>query len=109
MLLVSAGQDASKYDPLGRMCVSADGFRAMAATVRELADRLCNGRLVLFQEGGYSHVYIPFAVLAILEAVSGLKTDVPDPFRPAVDVLQPWQRDTVEAVVRTQRAFWKVP
>ena len=79
----------------------------MAGIVRDLADRLCNGRLVLFQEGGYSHVYIPFATLAILEEVSGLKTGVQDPFRPAVDALQPWQRDAVEAAVRTQRAFWK--
>jgi acetoin utilization deacetylase AcuC-like enzyme len=108
VILVSAGQDPSKYDPLGRMCVSAAGFRVMATTVRRLADRLCGGRLILFQEGGYSHVYIPFATLAILEAVCGINTGVSDPFRPAHDTLADWQRQAVDAVVTTQRQFWKM-
>ena len=109
LILVSAGQDPSKYDPLGRMCVSAAGFRSMATIIHDLADRLCGGRLVLFQEGGYSHIYIPFATLAIVEAVSGIATGVSDPFRPAYDTLQDWQRQAVESVVSTQKQFWKLP
>lgn len=108
LILVSAGQDPNKYDPLGRMCVSAAGFRMMAETMTRLADRLCQGRLVLFQEGGYSHVYIPFATLAIIEAISGLTTGIQDPFRPGYDTLQEWQRHAVEAVISTQKEFWKL-
>ena len=80
----------------------------LATSMRTLADRLCAGRLVLFQEGGYSHVYIPFATLAILEAVSGITTGVTDPFRPAYDMLQDWQRQAVAAVIATQQQFWKL-
>jgi acetoin utilization deacetylase AcuC-like enzyme len=109
LLLVSAGQDANKYDPLGRMCVSAAGFRVMAQAMRDLADRVCDGRLVLFQEGGYSHVYLPFATLAIVEAVSGIRTGVDDPFRPAEYDLLAWQRDAVDNVVTAQKSFWRLP
>ncbi len=35
------------------MQVSSRGFRAFAATLRALADELCEGRLVLTLEGGY--------------------------------------------------------
>jgi acetoin utilization deacetylase AcuC-like enzyme len=72
LILVSAGQDPSAADPLGRMSVTTEGFRWMASRVRAAADELCDGRLVLLQEGGYSADHLPFCVLAIVEAVAGL-------------------------------------
>jgi acetoin utilization deacetylase AcuC-like enzyme len=54
LILVSCGFDAHRDDPLASMQVSGDGFRAMTACVRELADTLCGGRLVLLLEGGYA-------------------------------------------------------
>jgi acetoin utilization deacetylase AcuC-like enzyme len=73
LLLVSAGQDASAADPLGRMSVTADGFRSMTERVRNAAETLCEGRLVVVQEGGYSAEHLPFCVLAILEAMASLE------------------------------------
>jgi hypothetical protein len=81
----------------------------MATTMQRLAERLCNGRLVLFQEGGYSHVYISFAALAIVEAISGLRTGVTDPFCMASDTLPEWQWQAVEQLVATHKHFWKLP
>jgi acetoin utilization deacetylase AcuC-like enzyme len=54
LILVSCGFDAHRDDPLAAMQVSGEGFRAMAACVRKLADDLCGGRLVLLLEGGYA-------------------------------------------------------
>ena len=53
LLVIACGQDASQYDPNGRMSVTMAGFRDLGAAARELADRHCDGRLVLVQEGGY--------------------------------------------------------
>lgn len=53
IILVSAGQDVYHYDPLGAMSVSHQGFANMARYVREIADCYCEGRVVLFLEGGY--------------------------------------------------------
>ena len=63
---------------------------------------------VLFQEGGYRHVYIPCATLAIVEAVSGLRTGVTNRLRRASDTLQEWQRQAVAQVVATREHFWKL-
>lgn len=52
-LLVSAGFDASEYDPLAHMRVTAEGFLWMSRQLRRAADRLCQGRLVSVLEGGY--------------------------------------------------------
>jgi acetoin utilization deacetylase AcuC-like enzyme len=53
LVLVSAGFDAHERDPLGQMRVTTPGFTWMTATLRDLADDLCGGRLALVTEGGY--------------------------------------------------------
>jgi acetoin utilization deacetylase AcuC-like enzyme len=94
LIVLSSGQDAGACDPLGRMSVTADGFRAMTGQLAGLADRVCDGRLVAVQEGGYSLDHMPFCVLATIEALAGLnpaldrdpvEMDVPSGVSPAQD------------------------
>lgn len=81
LLLVGCGFDANAMDPFGRMMVTADGFRAMAAIVAAAADELCEGRLAMVLEGGYAPLYVPFCGLATLEELAGVRTGVEDPYR----------------------------
>jgi acetoin utilization deacetylase AcuC-like enzyme len=53
LVLVSAGFDAHVRDPLAGMRVTADGFTAMNALLRSIAEEHCDGRLVALTEGGY--------------------------------------------------------
>jgi acetoin utilization deacetylase AcuC-like enzyme len=69
MLLVSAGFDAHHDDPLAAMRVTGEGFAAMAAIVRALADDVCGGRLAYFLEGGYSISGLREGAGAVLDAV----------------------------------------
>jgi acetoin utilization deacetylase AcuC-like enzyme len=69
VLLVSAGFDAHRDDPLGGMQMSGEGFAAMAAIVRSLADEVCGGRLAYFLEGGYSIPGLRQGTGAVLDAV----------------------------------------
>jgi acetoin utilization deacetylase AcuC-like enzyme len=97
LLLVSAGQDAGAFDPLGRMSVTTEGFRALAAGVARLADELCDGRLVLFHEGGYSLEHLPLCDVAIVEALAGLPASfATDPLEPDV---APDLRDAERAAI----------
>ncbi|VVM04781.1 histone deacetylase family protein [Methylacidimicrobium tartarophylax] len=52
-VLVSAGFDAHRDDPLGNLLLSEEGFAEMTTLIREVADRHCRGRLVSVLEGGY--------------------------------------------------------
>src|SRR5436853_981578 len=54
LILVSAGFDAHWNDPLGQMNISTAGFARLTEIIIQLAQQLCNGRLVMVQEGGYS-------------------------------------------------------
>lgn len=106
LILVSSGLDALIRDPNGRMMLHSDSFRAMTRSVREAAERLCGGRLVLCHEGGYSPVAAPFAGLAILEELSGMRSSTTDPFLDAAirqpgQFLQQHQRVAVEHALRT--------
>ena len=43
------------------------------------ADRVCGGRLMMCHEGGYDASTVPYMGLAVLEELSGIKTDIDDP------------------------------
>ncbi|MEQ9454014.1 MAG: histone deacetylase [Phycisphaeraceae bacterium] len=52
-ILISAGFDAAEGDPLAHMNVTTEGFRWMTRQAKQLAEQLCDGRLVSVLEGGY--------------------------------------------------------
>ena len=52
-ILVSAGFDAHRRDPLAQIELSDDAFAWLTAETLALANRVCNGRLVSTLEGGY--------------------------------------------------------
>jgi acetoin utilization deacetylase AcuC-like enzyme len=74
IVLVSAGQDAHKDDPLGGMRLTRDGFGAMAGVVKGIANNCCSGRLAAVLEGGYNLGAQAEAIVAELRAFQG---DVP--------------------------------
>ena len=53
-VLISAGFDAHRDDPLGGMNVTPAGFARLTRMVKELAGQCCQGRIVSLLEGGYS-------------------------------------------------------
>ncbi|SNS50044.1 class II histone deacetylase [Tropicimonas sediminicola] len=91
-IIVACGFDASAVDPLSRMLASAETFRAMTQRLRAAAEDLCDGRLVLVHEGGYSEVYVPFCGHAVLEALSDAPVAAPDPLAETVAARQPGPR-----------------
>ncbi len=76
LIIIACGYDANAMDPLARMQLHSDSFRAMTEQVQQAADRLCGGKLVMVHEGGYAESYVPFCGLAVMEALSGIRTEV---------------------------------
>ncbi len=79
LILIASGVDASARDPLGRMLCSAETYRAMTEALLMAASDLCEDRLIVCHEGGYAPTHAPFCALAILETLSGHRTDIIDP------------------------------
>jgi len=76
-VLVSAGFDAHARDPLGEMAVSERGFAAMCTGLRRLAEKHCEGRLVLVLEGGYDLAGLEASCRACLEVLTGHNEEFP--------------------------------
>jgi acetoin utilization deacetylase AcuC-like enzyme len=53
LVLISAGFDAHREDPLASMNVTEDGYERMTHLVRDIAERYSEGRIVSLLEGGY--------------------------------------------------------
>jgi acetoin utilization deacetylase AcuC-like enzyme len=71
VLVLSAGFDAWRSDPLGGMRVTAEGFRAWGDWLRALAAEVCGGRVLAVLEGGYDLGSLPRLVEAHLEGLAG--------------------------------------
>jgi acetoin utilization deacetylase AcuC-like enzyme len=82
LIVVPSGFDGSGVDPLGRMMITSEGYRAMTRMLMQAADELCGGRMVMTHEGGYSQTYVPYCGLAVLEEMTGIRTHVDDPWAP---------------------------
>jgi acetoin utilization deacetylase AcuC-like enzyme len=114
LLLVSSGLDPSRMDPLGRMVVTADGFRRLTRMMVEVADEFCGGRMAVLHEGGYAPTYAPYCGLAIVEELAGIRTEIVDPVAELSAKLRPsWDlgrdvQDAIAAIVEHQRRYWRL-
>ncbi len=79
LILVSAGFDAHRDDPLAAMQVSHAGYLAMATLVRALADAVCKGRVAFVLEGGYAPTGLREGVAALLAAWHDPPEELPAP------------------------------
>ncbi len=79
LILVSAGFDAHRDDPLAAMDVTEAGYQGMAGVVRALADELCDGRLACVLEGGYSATGLAEGIGALADALLAPGAEVKAP------------------------------
>ncbi len=107
-IIVACGYDAAALDPLGRMLATAETFRLMTRQMMEAAEELCDGRLILVHEGGYSETYVPFCGHAVMEVLSGTEIRVPDPLAETLGKRQPgpeWQAHVSAHLTRLAEYF----
>jgi acetoin utilization deacetylase AcuC-like enzyme len=72
LVLVSAGFDAHRADPIGGMSMTEDGFATLAALVVDLAEDVCDGKVVATLEGGYDPPALSRSVVAVLNVFDGV-------------------------------------
>lgn len=92
IIIIASGLDANAVDPLARMLLHSDSYRAMTGRMMSVADAICDGRLAVVHEGGYAEAYVPFCGQAILETLSGIDVGVNDPELEFFNLQQPSER-----------------
>ena len=71
LILLSAGQDAHERDPLGQMRLTSETYGQLTQRVIDLAQELCDGRLVVCLEGGYDLDALSEATCEIIKGLLG--------------------------------------
>lgn len=69
LVLISAGFDARKDDPLGDFNITDEGFARLTKMVMSIADQYAEARIVSLLEGGYNTEGLALAVEAHLNAL----------------------------------------
>jgi acetoin utilization deacetylase AcuC-like enzyme len=100
LVLISAGFDAHRRDPLGGMAVTEAGFAALARSLLDVAEQAAAGRCVAVLEGGYDLTATRDSAAAVLDALNGIASEPPS-FGPSS------ARPILDAVRRAQAPFWK--
>ncbi|UCG55124.1 MAG: histone deacetylase [Dehalococcoidia bacterium] len=77
LIVISAGYDGHWSEGLAGMNLSIAGFTQMTGIIKELADEVCDGRLVLSLEGGYNLTALSASISATFEVLLG-KEDIKD-------------------------------
>lgn len=99
LILVSAGYDGQRGDPLGDLGYSQAAFQWMAARLRALALELHAEGPLVFLEGGYSPRMLSDSIVATLRGMAG---EEPQFDRAISDA----ERQDVERAIRAARPHW---
>ena len=101
LLILSAGQDASWLDPLAQMMMTMSGFHRISEMMVALAHDVCEERLVMLQEGGYSAAYVPYCTVAAVEPLLGADLGIVDLYEGSSEL----QRSKTIFTADTRRAL----
>lgn len=108
LIVVCSGFDACGLDPLARLMLHSSVYTSMTKRLMDCAEDLCQGRVAMLHEGGYSRALAPYCGLAVMETLSATRTNITDPFDEYVAAfggqdLQPHQ----ETVISEARSLVK--
>lgn len=107
IILVSAGFDAHRNDPLGGMHLTETGYEQMVQILMHLAADLCSSRIVLTLEGGYDLTALRDSVERILGCLSTYDPENESvPIEPSLDNLSESFKSRLRDVLLTQQKYW---
>ena len=105
LILLSAGFDAHRDDPLGGMRMTTDQLGRLTALIAGVADECCDGRVVAITEGGYDLQALAACLRAAMRALDGGAPPKDFPV-PQGDTRR--AETTIKAVSPYLGKFWKI-
>jgi acetoin utilization protein AcuC len=109
IIIRNGGSDPHFADELTDLGLTLEGFNMIGRKVREVAERVCEGRRVDLLGSGYNQTVLPLGWLALVAGSAGLALDFKEPFR------FPLRKESgisetkqvVQEVRRNLRGYWR--
>jgi len=106
IIIANGGSDPHFADMLGDLSLTVKGFFSISRLIRETAERVCGGKLVLMPGSGYNPKVLPLCWYALVAGVVGLKEiNVKDPYNPPQE--PPFCRKKVESTIDELKSLLK--
>jgi acetoin utilization deacetylase AcuC-like enzyme len=107
LILVSAGFDIYSRDPLGGMAVTEEGFARLTDIIMDLAQTVCEGRMVITLEGGYHLDGQARSVTEVVKRMAGEGTLDSGTWEGQEDTRYPHISGLISALKDNLRDFWQ--
>jgi len=110
LIVANGGSDSHFADMLGSLGLTVNGFFNLSRTIVGVAEKVCNGRLVLMPGSGYNPMVLPPCWYALTAGVVGLETiSVGDPSNPPTEPnwVRPNVENTLKELKRLLRKYWR--
>jgi len=72
IIIANGGSDPHFADTLGNLGITVKGFFELARIIRQTADKVCDGKLVLMPGSGYNPKVLPLCWYALIAGIIGL-------------------------------------
>ncbi|MHA1985788.1 MAG: histone deacetylase family protein [Promethearchaeota archaeon] len=77
IIIIAAGFDLYFADPVGNGKLTSLSYYKFTERILEIANNICNGKLIFILEGGYSLTGLPHCVFAVIKALLGESYEKP--------------------------------
>jgi acetoin utilization protein AcuC len=106
IIIANGGSDPHFADMLGDLSLTVKGFFDISRLIKETADKVCGGKLVLIPGSGYNPKVLPLCWYALVAGVIGLKEiNAKDPYNPPQE--PPFCRKKVENTIDELKSLLK--
>jgi len=110
LMITNGGSDPHFADMLGNLGLTVKGFFKISQTVKAVAEKVCEGKVILMPGSGYNPAVLPQCWYALAAGIVGLETiDAADPYTPPVEpsFVRPKVKETLANLKRILRKHWK--
>ncbi|MDI6691564.1 MAG: histone deacetylase [Candidatus Bathyarchaeota archaeon] len=106
IIIANGGSDPHFADMLGDLSLTVKGFFEIACLIREIAGKVCDGKLVLMPGSGYNPKVLPLCWYALIAGIVGLEEiNVKDSYTPPEE--PPFCRKKVEEAIGELKSLLK--
>ena len=106
VIVANGGSDPHFADMLGNLRLTVKGFFSLSRVIKETADEVCGGKIVLMPGSGYNPTVLPPCWYALVAGAVGLEEiNVKDPYDPPTE--PPHCRSVVENTVDRLKSLLK--
>jgi acetoin utilization protein AcuC len=109
IIITNGGSDPHFEDNLGSLALTTKGFFQLSTTIRETAEKVSNGKLILMPGSGYNPEVLPLCWYALIAGTIGLKEiTVKDPHTPPIEPpnCRRTVANTIDELKRLLRKEW---